>query len=271
MNMNRKLIPILIAGFVLSGSCTASPPSGGSGPTTTSTPATHAPFSRPLVSFEFDDGWQSAYKYGLPVMKSFGFTPTMYIITDTAQHNADYGVGTYMTPAQIQDWVAQDGDIGAHTVDHADLTTLTLAQAQAEMVNSNAYLMNGLLGESPALFATPYCASNTMVTNLARQYYQGMRNCDDPTNKPESWDQYNIHSISIENSTTLTDIQAILADTIASNGWTVLAFHEVGTPIDPTDPTYTVSIAQLTAIAQAVKDSGVTVVSSQQGLNESIG
>lgn len=270
--MNRKLLAMLIAGFAFfAASCTPSPAPGGSGVSTTTTlPATYAPFSRPLVSFEFDDGWQSAYKYGLPVMKSFGYTPTMYIITDTAQHNANYGVGTYMTPTQIQDWVAQGGDIGAHTVDHKDLTTLTQAQVQAELANSKTYLTN-LLGKAPTLFATPYCATNATVTSLAILYYQDQRNCDDPTNKSESWDQYNVHSISIENSTTLADIQTILADTIATNGWTVFAFHEVGTPVDPTDPTYTVSVAQLTAIVQAVKDSGVTVVSSQQGLNESIG
>ncbi len=268
--MYRKLFPLLAAVIMIfAASCTPSP-GGTDGTTTTTTPTAHAPFSRPLVSFEFDDGWQSAYKYGLPVMKSFGFKPTMYIITDTAENNADYGVGTYMTPAQIQDWVAQGGDIGVHTVDHTDLTTLTQAQAQAQLVNSNTYLTN-LLGKAPSLFATPYCASNAMVTNLARQYYQGMRNCDDPTNKLESWDPYNIHSISIENGTTMAEIQGILADTIASNGWTVLAFHEVGTPINPADPTYSVSVAQLTAIAQAVKDSGVTVVSTQEALNESIG
>jgi len=117
----------------------------------------------------------------------------------------------------------------------------------------------------------PYCATNATVTNLAMLYYQDQRNCDDPTNKSESWDQYNVHSVSIENSTTLADIQTILADTIATNGWTVLTFHEVGTPVDPADPTYTISVPQLTAIAQAVKDSGVTVVSTEQGLNESIG
>lgn len=267
--MNRRMLVLLIAGIaIIAASCTPSP--GGGGTTTTTEPESHPPFSRPLVSFEFDDGWQSAYHYGLPVMESFGFTPTMYVITDTAERNAYYGEGTYMTPSQIQDWVARGGEIGAHTVDHKDLTTLTPAQVQAEMVNSSNYL-SGLLGTAPKLFATPYCATNATVTNLARQYYQSQRNCDDPTNKAESWDQYNVHSISVLNSTTLADIKAILDDTIASNGWTVLAFHEIGTPIDPSDPTYTVSVAQLTAIAQLVRDSGVTVVSSQQGLNESNG
>lgn len=260
---------------IAASACTTSP--GGAPSTTTPTipvttptiPTTHAPFSRPLVSVEFDDGWASAYKLGLPLANEFGFPTTQYIITDTAKNNASYGVGTYMTPAMITDWLAKGGDIGCHTQTHADLTTLTAAQAQVEMAGCKSYL--GGFGKTPTLFATPYCASDKTVTDLAKQLFQDMRNCDSPTNTADDFDRWNVHSISIENTTTVADVKAILADAKATNGWTVLTFHEVGTPIDPADPTYTTSVAQLRAIFQAIKDSGIAVVSTQAGLNESIG
>ncbi|HMT56341.1 MAG TPA: carbohydrate binding domain-containing protein, partial [Candidatus Saccharibacteria bacterium] len=46
-------------------------------------PVTSTSFSRPLVSIEFDDGWSSAYTNGLPLVESFGWKPTQYVITET--------------------------------------------------------------------------------------------------------------------------------------------------------------------------------------------
>ncbi len=238
--------------------------------TTTSTtiPVTHAPFSRPLVSIEFDDGYRSQFLLGLPVVQEFGYRPTNYIITDTVKNNASYG-SLYMTAAQVKSWAAV-GDIGSHTVTHHSLSGdtpdgkfLTAAQQRAELLDSKTYL-TGLLGKAPTLFATPYCESDDAVTALAKQYYQDMRNCDDPTNTAESWDPYNVHSISIESSTTVAEIKAILANAKVSKGGVVLVFHDISTVAGQ----YVTSVAKLRDILQAVKDSGIAVVSSQQMLNE---
>ena len=267
--VKRSLAGVAVLACLLLSSCTPGP-SGTGGTTTTTTPGSHAPFSRPLVSIEFDDGWSSAYRNGLPVAKEFGFTPTEYIITDTAAHNDEYGTGTYMTPAQILDWVAQGGDIGDHTVTHPDLTALSPAAAQAEMSTSKAYLTT-LLGRAPTLFATPYCASNATVDALASLQFEDLRNCDGPTNTAATWNRYDVHSLSVEDTTSVADIRSILATTRATNGWTVLTWHEIGTPIDPADPTYTTSVSQFRAELQAIADSGITVVSSQQALDEERG
>ena len=263
----KLLRNVLIGAAIISGSCAPGPAVG---PPPTTVQDRHPAFSRPLVSIEFDDGWASAYSVGLPVVRSFGWTPTQYIITDTAARNGNYGAGTYMTNAQIRDWVAQGGDIGAHTVDHADLATLTMPQIEAEMDDSKTYL-TGLLGRPPTLFATPYCSANNDVKLMAKQYFQDMRNCDDPINTAAAWDPYNVHSISIENTTSLSDLATILAFTKALNGWTVLTWHQIGPPLLPSDNTYTSSVDDLRAAMQLVKDSGIKVVSSQQGLNESLG
>src|ERR1700760_3978597 len=39
------------------------------------------PFKEPLISITFDDGWETAYSQGLPVMQQDGVHSTQYIIT----------------------------------------------------------------------------------------------------------------------------------------------------------------------------------------------
>jgi peptidoglycan/xylan/chitin deacetylase (PgdA/CDA1 family) len=193
-------------------------------PTVTPPPPTATtPFSRPLVSIEFDDGWTSAYQYGLPLVESFGWRPTQYIITDTAVNNANYGNGTYMTPAQIQDWNRR-GDVGSHTVSHPSLPSLSTAMMTNELTLSKNYL-DGILGEPTKLFVTPYCESNTNVVNVAKTLYQSLRNCQPITNTKANFDRYNLKSFIVLNSTTDAELTAALNAAKASNGWLILVWH----------------------------------------------
>ncbi len=225
-----------------------------------------APKGQAMVSIEFDDGWRSAYTLGLPIVRSFGWVPTQYVITDPVKNPGNYD-GEYMTASQVKDWVAQGGQIGNHTVDHADLTTLTATQTQAELADSQAYLKS-LLGTAPRLFATPYCATNDAVTALAKQYFIGQRNCATPFNTLGDWNPYNLGSFQVLATTTVAEIQAALAQAKANGSWLTLTFHEVGAPVDPTDAAYAVTAAQLTAMLQVVKDSGLPVYSSQQAFDK---
>lgn len=230
-------------------------------PTPTPTP-NPTPAGTGMVSIEFDDGWQSAYQYGLPLVERFGWKATQYIITDTAVHNADYGVGTYMTPAQIQDW-NQRGDIGSHSVDHRDIATLSNAQKTAELRDSDTYLTN-LLGEAVNLYASPYCSSSASVVSIAKLYYQDVRNCDGGVNYKNSFDRWNVDCFIILNTTTDAEIRAAISDAKANNGWLVLVWHEVD---GDTKNDWSVSQQTLQRQLQLVKDSGIEVVSSQDALN----
>lgn len=239
-------------------------------PTTTVTPTTppptNSPFSRPLVSIEFDDGWNSAYQYGLPLVESFGWRPTQYIITDTALNNANYGSGTYMTPAQIQDWNRR-GDIGSHTVTHPSLPSLSQTQITSELTTSKNYL-DDLLGEPTHLFATPYCESNTTVVNIAKTLYQSSRNCEPIANTKANFDRYNLNSFIVLNTTTDAELVAALNAAKASNGWLTLVWHELA---GDNKNAWSVSPATLQRQLQIVKNSGISVVSTQSALNESLG
>ncbi len=241
-------------------------PSPTTPPTPTTPPPTPGttPFSRPLVSIEFDDGWTSAYQYGLPAVESFGWKPTQYIITDTAINNANYG-SLYMTPNQIKDWNAR-GDIGSHSIDHSHIPALSYDQIVAQLTQSKSYL-DSLLGEPTNLYVSPYCESSAQVVTVAQTLYKSVRNCDSYVNYKASFNRWNLQSFIILNTTTDAEIVAALNAAKANSGWLILVWHEVAGDTS----TYSVSSATLKRQLQLVKNSGIYVTTTQAALNESVG
>ncbi|HMT55950.1 MAG TPA: polysaccharide deacetylase family protein, partial [Candidatus Saccharibacteria bacterium] len=202
----------------------------------------------------------SAYTNGLPLVESFGWKPTQYVITETP------GWQDYMTTNQIIDWNKR-GDIGSHTVTHPSLPSLTSANQSAELKNSKKYL-DTLLGEPTKLFATPYCESNSSVVSLAKTLYQSLRNCDPVANTKANFNQYDIKSFIVLNTTTDAEIKNALASAKNSNGWLVLVWHEVA---GDDKNSWSVSTTTLKRQLQLVKDSGISVLQTQQALNETLG
>jgi peptidoglycan/xylan/chitin deacetylase (PgdA/CDA1 family) len=227
------------------------------------TPSEQA-FSKPLVSIEFDDGWGSAYRLGLPAVESYGWKPTQYIITNTAINNSSYGAGTYMTPNEIKDWNRR-GDIGSHSVTHAHVPALPTTQITAQLTDSKQYL-DTLLGEPTNLYVSPYCESSQTVVDIAKTLYKSVRNCQARANTRANFDRWNLSSFIILNTTTDAEIRAALSDAKASNGWLILVWHEIDG--DNKNP-WSVSQATLKRQLQIVKESGIEVTTTQSALDRS--
>jgi peptidoglycan/xylan/chitin deacetylase (PgdA/CDA1 family) len=222
-------------------------------------------FTRPIVSLDFDDGWKNAYNDGFTVVEQFGFKATSGIITDTIDNVQGYG-DEYMTSAQIIDLKNRGHRIAAHSRTHRDLPTLTQAEIISEVQDSQIKLRQ-LTGQSINYFITPFCDTNTIVTDTVKQYYSaGMRNCDDIINFKAGYNKYNIKSYIVTRNTTLTEIQNALDSVKGQNAWIVFMYHEVRTS-QGTDDLW-VTKDQLTQQIQLIKNSGITVLPSEDALAE---
>lgn len=89
---------------------------------------------------------------------------------------AEYGIrGTFYIPKTHQKAeplreeeilaVAEKHEIGAHTLDHVDLTGIPAEQAQAEIAGSKAYLED-ILGKSVRMFCYPYGRYNARTKEI---------------------------------------------------------------------------------------------------------
>lgn len=81
----------------------------------------HLTLGRPLppkpVIITFDDGYRDVYTNAFPLLQKYGFTATIYVITDFV----DRELTPYLTWSQIEEMYAAGMEFGAHSRDHPDL------------------------------------------------------------------------------------------------------------------------------------------------------
>jgi peptidoglycan/xylan/chitin deacetylase (PgdA/CDA1 family) len=85
--------------------------------------------ARPVV-LTFDDGYEDFYTTAFPVLKQHHFRAVAYIVSGFM------GRGTNLSPDQIREIDAYGIEIGAHTVNHVDLTNSSAAGLKYEVKGS---------------------------------------------------------------------------------------------------------------------------------------
>jgi peptidoglycan/xylan/chitin deacetylase (PgdA/CDA1 family) len=123
------------------------------------------------VLLAFDDGYKSFRQYAYPVLKSLGFTATLFVYTDYvgAGRNA-------LAWTDLRELAAEGFDIQAHSKTHADLRRGAGESAeqhekrmQAELAQPNA-LIRQQLGRPADVLAFPYGYWDEAVLQQARRH-----------------------------------------------------------------------------------------------------
>lgn len=123
---------------------------------------TGAPLPDNPILITLDDGYRDNYTNAYPIMKKYGFTGTVFLITDVVGRD-----NWYLDWDQIRE-MQQDGFIfGSHTLNHVPLTTLTRDEAQRQLVNSKAAI-EWRLGTPVSCFAYPTGAYNKEIEGLLK-------------------------------------------------------------------------------------------------------
>jgi peptidoglycan/xylan/chitin deacetylase (PgdA/CDA1 family) len=222
-------------------------------------PYTPVGFNRPLVSLTFDDAWASVYNNGLPVLQKYGFHSTQYLLTGNTSDPE------YMTSAMMLALKNNGEEIASHTIDHTDLVTQTTAQQQTELSQSKASLQSWT-GATVTDFASPYGSVDQNTITQIKKYYASHRGVVAGFNSKNYFNPYDIKVQDITSTTSLSQLQAWVAQAQATNTWLVLVYHQVSD--DPAAGDYNTPPAQLDAQLSAIKNSGVTVETVAQALAE---
>ena len=82
------------------------------------------------IALTFDDGYIDAYTDVLPVLQRYGLTATFYIVDNFV------GQPPYLNWEQVGALHTAGMEIGAHTLDHLDLTQIPPADAQMQITQS---------------------------------------------------------------------------------------------------------------------------------------
>jgi peptidoglycan/xylan/chitin deacetylase (PgdA/CDA1 family) len=193
--------------------------------------ATVKPFEQPIVSVTFDDGWESVYTQAAPLLQKYGIPTTQYVLSGTDKQPS------YMTFDQIKSLHQAGHEIGCHTIDHPDLTTLSRNDLMNQLTGCKQ-TVEKKLGIQVTDFAAPFGHTNAAAIDGIKQVYRSERNTngdittnqadDKDINTKENLNRYDIIAVTIRRETTEAELNAAIDYTVKHNGWLVLTYHDIG-------------------------------------------
>lgn len=212
--------------------------------------------AKAAVTFMFDDGNATDISEGKKWLDPHGYKASTAVYSNRMIANDP----TALTWAQLKSLQSAGWEIVSHSISHSDLTTLNSSAIDTELRNSKSALQNQ--GLTIKNFALPFGAYNGFIMAKARQYYTSARAFETGTN-PQGAYPFEIKVIPILENTTASDITNIINQAKAQNRWVVLSFHEIAAS---GDDQYHIHPLKYRTIVNAVKSSGVQVVTYDQGL-----
>ena len=137
------------------------------------------PFRERTCVVTFDDGYETVYRDAFPILQEFGYTATVFLITDYCGkrncwpgHVSPVGEQSLLSWTQVEEMARHRIEFGSHTVTHPDLAGLTRHEAEREMRESKQAIQERL-GRPVEVFAYPYGKYAPWTVDLAREHFTG--------------------------------------------------------------------------------------------------
>jgi len=213
-------------------------------------PTECTPTELAVVTFTFDDGYESTYTEAFPILEKYGFIGTAYVIP------SKLGKPGYMTIEQLHKLADAGWEIGSHTMTHPHLIELPLCEVEVELSVSKAWLEGA--GFSVSSFATPYGDYNEDILDLIKKYYTTHCTSWPRGINPIPLDQcgnYELKAVWTTADTTVEDVISWIDKAHEDRGWLILIFHRIGQTGE-----YNWEKDQLEEVVRYVHDNGYWVV-----------
>ena len=235
---------------------------GGSTTTSVTVDVIEAPpadeFPEGMVTFSFDDSWESQYVNALPMLEAAGYKATFFLTTDFVEQ----GFSLFMSPINLRDIKNRGHEIAGHTLSHPSLTDISAAAVRTEVEASRAYLYF-LTGAPVNSFAYPFGNVNATVKAIVREAgYTSARGIRGNALNTPSSDPFDLSSDCLTTETTLAQVAARITEAKANRQWYIMCLHDV---LAFGGDNLTVRPPRFQEIVNAVRASGVRVVTIEQG------
>ncbi|SHK76490.1 polysaccharide deacetylase family protein [Desulforamulus aeronauticus] len=133
----------------------------------------HLP-DKPIV-ITFDDGYKDNHDFAYPIMKKYGYTGTVFVVTQAIGNTNFFDVAKKLQPenkmmnwSEIREIAAGGFVIGSHTVEHPRLAKVSPEVARQQIEESKRVLEQGLKKPVEVL-AYPYGSYNDTVAEITKQ------------------------------------------------------------------------------------------------------
>jgi len=122
-----------------------------------------------VVTIQFDDGTVDQFDNGFPILEAHGMVATFYVNTGPILAD-DPG---HMTTAELHTLFDAGNEIAGHTVDHANIQPLTVAEAEHQVCDDRNTLLNASLGFGFPAESLAYPFGSFDATSEAIVHYCG--------------------------------------------------------------------------------------------------
>ena len=132
------------------------------------------PLPKKPVMITFDDGYESFYTHAFPILKRYGFTATIFMLTGyVGKRNFwDARLGwkrfKHLSKEQIIDLSMEGFTFGSHGLNHLFLTIQPHKTIQTELQTSKS-ILEDILQKPVDCFAYPYGNYNSKITQLVKE------------------------------------------------------------------------------------------------------
>ena len=150
---------------------------------------------RPLppkpVLLTFDDGYRDLAHHAFPVLREFGFSGLVFLVTGLLGKRNEWDLAEYPTAHELlgsdelRRWSGEGIEFGAHSRTHADLRTLAGPSLEEEVAGSSRDLQ-ALLGTAVCSFAYPYGHVNAEVRHAVATAFPLGFGTDEGLNDPDT-------------------------------------------------------------------------------------
>ncbi len=168
------------------------------------------------VSLTFDDNCPNQFNTAQPIMESYGFYGTFFVIFDGNENYND-----------LRNAYESGHEIACHTMTHTDLATLTDEQMDFQF-SACAEKIKKEIGARMLTLAYPYCSRPE--SSIPLKYFVAARTCSGKIDKPTPDDYMGISSFGVGSESSYYNAAPIinlLEDAVDSTGWVTLLIHEI--------------------------------------------
>jgi len=179
--------------------------------------ATWSGFRTAAVSYTFDDNCSNQLALAVPMFNSYNMKLTLFTVSN------------WVTNWPALKAAASSGhEIASHTVDHTVLNTLSAANQEAELANSQIAITTNLPGGQCVSIAYPNCIEAT--ESITAKYYIAARGCSGVVETATPANALNISSIvcgATGNYTTTSSLNDLANQAVSKKGWCVYLIHGI--------------------------------------------
>jgi len=147
------------------------------------------------VVLTFDDGYENFQSRAFPLLSQYHFPATVFLVARYCGHDNNWPGHGKVPTQKLMSWsqiekLSHSGiEFGSHSLNHRDLTRISLDEAREEIEGSRMRIEEHI-GKDVRLFAYPYGIYNAAVRDMVRKEYDAAvgTNLAEATDREDRYD-----------------------------------------------------------------------------------